>query len=63
MNLDITQCSANFAVCPLTVHCKRAVWRVITPMPVTHMSFADFSEELIRKDNKVECPFFMGRKG
>lgn len=59
---DITYCSANEQVCPMTAKCVRGEWRdnPTKTFNVFRQSFADFSEEMTRKP--FNCPFYMTKQ-
>jgi len=46
--------------CPLAADCQR--FEDDAAGHSLHRTYADFSEELVRRDGQVTCPFFMDKQ-
>lgn len=54
----ITYCMTSN--CPLAQHCRR--FEDDAARHSLHRTYADFSEELIRRGDEVTCPFFLDKR-
>lgn len=55
--MSITYCMTSN--CPLAEACAR--FEDDAGKHSLHRTYADFSEELVRQDDKVSCPFFLDK--
>lgn len=55
--MTITYCMSSN--CPLAQNCQR--FEDDAGHHSLHRTYADFSEELVRRDGQVSCPFFIDK--